>query len=141
MLHFNPSLQFYDSILIQQQSWLQILFICIHFSLYNNADRVHRCGYEFCYKCGTEWKKKKATCSCPIWDEHNIEYSNSRWRQFLVQSSFHTWVFGYYSFNSPCSTSPEGFYVLAFLCFSASLLQFSVCCPIPTVLTGLPEFW
>ncbi|XP_010514883.1 PREDICTED: E3 ubiquitin-protein ligase arih1-like [Camelina sativa] len=31
-----------------------------------------RCGYEFCYTCGAEWKKKKATCSCPIWDERNI---------------------------------------------------------------------
>lgn len=31
-----------------------------------------RCGYEFCYTCGAEWKNKKATCSCPIWDERNI---------------------------------------------------------------------
>ncbi|KAJ7980960.1 RBR-type E3 ubiquitin transferase [Quillaja saponaria] len=31
-----------------------------------------RCGYEFCYTCGAEWKNKKATCSCPIWDEPNI---------------------------------------------------------------------
>lgn len=31
-----------------------------------------RCGYEFCYTCGAEWKNKKATCSCPIWDEENI---------------------------------------------------------------------
>ncbi|XP_030526785.1 E3 ubiquitin-protein ligase RSL1-like [Rhodamnia argentea] len=31
-----------------------------------------RCGHEFCYTCGAEWKKKKATCSCPIWDERNI---------------------------------------------------------------------
>ncbi|XP_030453684.1 E3 ubiquitin-protein ligase RSL1-like [Syzygium oleosum] len=31
-----------------------------------------RCGYEFCYICGAEWKNKKATCSCPIWDERNI---------------------------------------------------------------------
>lgn len=30
------------------------------------------CGYEFCYTCGKEWKGKKATCSCPLWDEHNI---------------------------------------------------------------------
>uniref|UniRef100_A0A251SRN9 RBR-type E3 ubiquitin transferase n=1 Tax=Helianthus annuus TaxID=4232 RepID=A0A251SRN9_HELAN len=31
-----------------------------------------RCGYEFCYTCGAEWKNKKATCTCPIWDEENI---------------------------------------------------------------------
>ncbi|KAI3427690.1 uncharacterized protein J3R85_009261 [Psidium guajava] len=31
-----------------------------------------RCGHEFCYTCGAEWKKKRATCSCPIWDERNI---------------------------------------------------------------------
>ncbi|PWA42886.1 ribonuclease H domain-containing protein [Artemisia annua] len=31
-----------------------------------------RCGYEFCYTCGAEWIKKKATCNCPIWDERNI---------------------------------------------------------------------
>ncbi|KAK9940217.1 hypothetical protein M0R45_016888 [Rubus argutus] len=31
-----------------------------------------RCGYEFCYTCGAEWKNKKPTCSCPIWDERNI---------------------------------------------------------------------
>ncbi|KAI4991492.1 hypothetical protein ZWY2020_039863 [Hordeum vulgare] len=30
------------------------------------------CGYEFCYTCGKEWKAKKPTCSCPLWDEHNI---------------------------------------------------------------------
>ena len=31
-----------------------------------------RCGYEFCYNCGAEWKNKKATCSCPLWDEDHI---------------------------------------------------------------------
>ncbi|CAK9143211.1 unnamed protein product [Ilex paraguariensis] len=31
-----------------------------------------RCGYEFCYTCGDEWKNKKATCSCPLWHENNI---------------------------------------------------------------------
>ncbi|KAK9124344.1 hypothetical protein Sjap_013946 [Stephania japonica] len=31
-----------------------------------------RCGYEFCYTCGAEWKNKKATCSCPLWNEANI---------------------------------------------------------------------
>ncbi|KAF0889665.1 hypothetical protein E2562_030146 [Oryza meyeriana var. granulata] len=35
-------------------------------------DYKRRCGYEFCYTCGKEWKDKKATCSCPLWDERNI---------------------------------------------------------------------
>ncbi|PKU65242.1 uncharacterized protein LOC110101456 [Dendrobium catenatum] len=36
-----------------------------------------RCGYEFCYTCGAEWKDKKATCSCPLWDEQYIWYDDS----------------------------------------------------------------
>ncbi|KAL8525514.1 hypothetical protein ACS0TY_014944 [Phlomoides rotata] len=31
-----------------------------------------RCGYEFCYTCGAEWKNKKPTCHCPLWDEDYI---------------------------------------------------------------------
>ncbi|WOG87562.1 hypothetical protein DCAR_0206791 [Daucus carota subsp. sativus] len=31
-----------------------------------------RCGYEFCYTCGSEWKNKRATCTCPLWDDDNI---------------------------------------------------------------------
>ncbi|KAI3821282.1 hypothetical protein L1987_08846 [Smallanthus sonchifolius] len=27
---------------------------------------TYRCGYEFCYTCGAEWKNKKATCNCPF---------------------------------------------------------------------------
>ncbi|KAK3011766.1 hypothetical protein RJ639_012432 [Escallonia herrerae] len=40
-----------------------------------------RCGYEFCYTCGAEWKNKKATCACPIWDERNIVYDDRNRRQ------------------------------------------------------------
>lgn len=35
-----------------------------------------RCGYEFCYKCGAEWKNKKPTCSCPLWEEDLIWHDN-----------------------------------------------------------------
>ncbi|KAI8015180.1 putative E3 ubiquitin-protein ligase rbrA [Camellia lanceoleosa] len=35
-----------------------------------------RCGFEFCYTCGAEWKNKAATCSCPLWDEDNILYDD-----------------------------------------------------------------
>ncbi|XP_057956585.1 E3 ubiquitin-protein ligase RSL1-like [Malania oleifera] len=31
-----------------------------------------RCGYEFCYTCGAQWVDKKATCSCPLWEEDYI---------------------------------------------------------------------
>ncbi|WOG87563.1 hypothetical protein DCAR_0206792 [Daucus carota subsp. sativus] len=31
-----------------------------------------RCGHQFCYSCGAEWKNKKATCNCALWDERNI---------------------------------------------------------------------
>jgi len=31
-----------------------------------------RCGFEFCYNCGAEWKDKKSTCVCPLWAEDNI---------------------------------------------------------------------
>ncbi|XP_058203296.1 E3 ubiquitin-protein ligase RSL1-like [Rhododendron vialii] len=33
-----------------------------------------RCGYEFCYTCGSEWKNKKATCSCPLFDDAEEDY-------------------------------------------------------------------
>ncbi|KAK1357378.1 Atp-dependent rna helicase deah12, chloroplastic [Heracleum sosnowskyi] len=33
-----------------------------------------RCGHQFCYTCGAEWKNKQATCKCAIWDEHRIVY-------------------------------------------------------------------
>ncbi|KAL6967328.1 RBR-type E3 ubiquitin transferase [Sarracenia purpurea var. burkii] len=40
-----------------------------------------RCGYEFCYTCGAEWKNKKATCTCPLWDERRIVYGEHNRRQ------------------------------------------------------------
>ncbi|XP_076959749.1 uncharacterized protein LOC143635923 [Bidens hawaiensis] len=47
-----------------------------------------RCGYEFCYACGAEWKNKKATCGCPLWEEENIvdteeeDYENDEFNEF-----------------------------------------------------------
>ncbi|TVU27538.1 hypothetical protein EJB05_30157, partial [Eragrostis curvula] len=37
-----------------------------------DAATLRKCGYEFCYTCGKEWKEKKATCTCPLWEERNI---------------------------------------------------------------------
>lgn len=36
-----------------------------------------RCGYQFCYNCGSEWVDKKPICSCPLWDEDNILFDDS----------------------------------------------------------------
>lgn len=60
--------------------WFIHLLLILTFIVYNWI--LCRCGHEFCYRCGAEWKNKKATCSCPIWDERNIEYdsdSDSDW--------------------------------------------------------------
>ncbi|KAL6875668.1 hypothetical protein ACP4OV_013181 [Aristida adscensionis] len=59
--------------LAQQQLWRQCVR-CKH--MIELAEGCYHmtcvCGYEFCYTCGKEWKEKKATCSCPLWDESNI---------------------------------------------------------------------
>ncbi|EPS63510.1 hypothetical protein M569_11273, partial [Genlisea aurea] len=31
-----------------------------------------RCGHQFCYTCGAEWKNNKSTCGCPLWDDNLI---------------------------------------------------------------------
>ncbi|KAJ4979153.1 hypothetical protein NE237_009933 [Protea cynaroides] len=46
-----------------------------------------RCGYEFCYTCGAEWKNKKATCSCQLWDEANIMYVDDE-RDHIQRQNF-----------------------------------------------------
>lgn len=47
-----------------------------------------RCGHEFCYKCGGEWKDKKATCSCPLWAENHILYNDDN-REFNHDGRFY----------------------------------------------------
>ncbi|OVA18153.1 zinc finger protein [Macleaya cordata] len=55
-----------------------------------------RCGYEFCYTCGAEWKNKKATCSCPLWAEENILYDEDTDEDFeeddYDDSDYDDWV-------------------------------------------------
>ncbi|XP_064941873.1 E3 ubiquitin-protein ligase RSL1-like [Musa acuminata AAA Group] len=34
-----------------------------------------RCGYEFCYTCGAEWKNKTQTCKCPLFEYESDEDS------------------------------------------------------------------
>ncbi|OWM68868.1 hypothetical protein CDL15_Pgr025055 [Punica granatum] len=43
---------------------VELVYGCYHITC--------RCGYEFCYTCGAQWKNKGPTCTCPIWDERNI---------------------------------------------------------------------
>ncbi|KAL8158520.1 hypothetical protein V2J09_000057 [Rumex salicifolius] len=35
-----------------------------------------RCGHQFCYACGRDWKRE--TCSCPLWYEGNIFHRRRR---------------------------------------------------------------
>uniref|UniRef100_A0A0D6R6J1 RBR-type E3 ubiquitin transferase n=1 Tax=Araucaria cunninghamii TaxID=56994 RepID=A0A0D6R6J1_ARACU len=30
---------------------------------------ICRCGFEFCYKCGSQWKHARVPCECPGWEE------------------------------------------------------------------------
>lgn len=64
--------------LARQQLWRQCIK-CKH--MIELAEGCYHmtcvCGYEFCYTCGKEWKEKKATCSCPLWDEGNIIHDDS----------------------------------------------------------------
>lgn len=32
-----------------------------------------RCGHEFCYSCGAEYRDGQQTCQCAFWDENNSE--------------------------------------------------------------------
>ncbi|KAK5826109.1 hypothetical protein PVK06_021018 [Gossypium arboreum] len=32
-----------------------------------------RCGHEFCYSCGAEYREGQQTCLCALWDEDNSE--------------------------------------------------------------------
>lgn len=32
-----------------------------------------RCGHEFCYSCGAEYRDGLQTCQCAFWDEENSE--------------------------------------------------------------------
>lgn len=57
-----------------------------------------RCGYEFCYTCGAEWKNKKATCACPIWNERNIiretNVNRRRWFVFVLRERLRSRLLG-----------------------------------------------
>ncbi|KAA8549496.1 hypothetical protein F0562_001180 [Nyssa sinensis] len=59
--------------LAKRKSWRQCVKCNHMIELLEGCHHIYcRCGYQFCYNCGAEWKDKKATCRCPIWDERNI---------------------------------------------------------------------
>ncbi|CAA0823170.1 zinc finger (C3HC4-type RING finger) family protein [Striga hermonthica] len=59
--------------LANQKKWRQCPKCSFMVSLSEGCYHIYcRCGHEFCYTCGAEWKNKKASCTCPIWDERNI---------------------------------------------------------------------
>ncbi|GER34844.1 RING/U-box superfamily protein, partial [Striga asiatica] len=59
--------------LANQKNWRQCPKCSFMVSLSEGCYHIYcRCGHEFCYTCGAEWKNKKASCRCPIWDERNI---------------------------------------------------------------------
>ncbi|GKB56674.1 IBR domain-containing protein [Tanacetum coccineum] len=62
---------------LQHEPKLAVIQLCQAMPTVQQADNCYAsemkgCGYEFCYTCGAEWKNKKATCGCPLWDEENI---------------------------------------------------------------------
>ncbi|CAI9105195.1 OLC1v1004066C1 [Oldenlandia corymbosa var. corymbosa] len=62
--------------LAERHSWRQCIK-CSHM-IELSAGCYHikcRCGYQFCYACGVEWKYGKAYCRCPAWNENLIIYS------------------------------------------------------------------
>ncbi|KAJ8557671.1 hypothetical protein K7X08_003296 [Anisodus acutangulus] len=63
--------------LATQSCWRQCVK-CNHMvSLAEGCYHIYcRCGHQFCYTCGAEWKNKKPTCSCPLWAERNIIRQN-----------------------------------------------------------------
>ncbi|CAI9105196.1 OLC1v1004067C1 [Oldenlandia corymbosa var. corymbosa] len=55
--------------------WRQCNMCRVMVSLVAGCNHIYcRCGYEFCYICGAAWVNKRATCTCPLWDEQNIVY-------------------------------------------------------------------
>lgn len=34
---------------------------------------LFRCGHEFCYSCGAEYRDSQQTCQCAFWEEDNSE--------------------------------------------------------------------
>lgn len=63
------------SSLAQRNSWRQCIKCSHMIELAVGCYHIIcRCGYQFCYTCGSEWKKSKASCNCPLWDERRIIY-------------------------------------------------------------------
>ncbi|CAL9247571.1 unnamed protein product, partial [Arabidopsis halleri] len=62
--------------LANDQNWRQCVK-CRHLIELNQGcnHMICRCGYQFCYKCGVEWKKCQVTCptGCPRIGQGNFD--------------------------------------------------------------------
>lgn len=76
---FHMTCRYYVFLPCQSTSFLKFSYVCYRLFEFSYLFIVNnRCGYEFCYNCGAEWKDKKATCSCPLWDEDRIWHDRNR---------------------------------------------------------------
>ncbi|KAI8523975.1 hypothetical protein RHMOL_Rhmol13G0113500 [Rhododendron molle] len=75
----NPSLSAEDAklkSLARKNMWRQCVKCSHMVELTEGCNHVTcRCGHQFCYSCGSEWRNKKATCKCLLWDEQRILYA------------------------------------------------------------------
>ncbi|KAH7836707.1 hypothetical protein Vadar_004614 [Vaccinium darrowii] len=75
-LRSNPSPSAEDAklkSLARKNLWRQCVKCSNMVELAEGCNHIYcRCGHQFCYICGAEWRNKLATCSCPLWDEKNI---------------------------------------------------------------------
>ena len=44
-----------------------LIYLCVHL----------RCGHEFCYCCGAEYREGQQTCTCAFWDDEEEDEENS----------------------------------------------------------------
>ncbi|WOL04813.1 hypothetical protein Cni_G13535 [Canna indica] len=54
-----------------------------------------RCGFEFCYNCGAEWKNKNPTCQCPLF-EYDSEDESS---EFYGSEGYDSFEDEYYDYQ------------------------------------------
>lgn len=46
-----------------------------------------RCGHEFCYSCGAEYRNGQQTCQCAFWDEDSLTNSLQESEQWAWETS------------------------------------------------------
>ena len=83
------------TVLIPKTSSIRFQFITAHRQMIELAHGCNhmkcRCGTEFCYQCGAEYRGSRAGCNCDLWDERMLLAEEQRQRQQAVVhgSAFH----------------------------------------------------